>query len=82
MSVSLQREFEFYLANQDEMVKQYDGKVIVLKNDEVLGVYDSELSAFTEVVKQHERGTFMIQRVSEGNEAYTAIFSTPGILSG
>ena len=82
MSVSLQREFEFYLANQDEMVKQYDGKVIALKNDEVLGVYDSELSAFTETVKQHERGTFMIQRVSEGNEAYTAIFSTPGVLSG
>lgn len=78
----LQQEFEFYRANQEEMVKQYDGRVIVLKGHKVLGVYDSHLAAFTESVKDHERGTFLIQQVSEGSEAYTAILSSPGVLAG
>ena len=79
---SLREEFEFYRANQDEMVKQYDGRVIVLKNHEILDVYDSHLAAFVETVKYHERGTFLVQKVSEGAEAYTAILSSPGVVAG
>lgn len=78
----LRQEFEFYRANQEDMVKKYDGHVIVLKGRKVLGVYDSHLTAFTETVKHHERGTFLVQQVSEGSEAYTAILSSPGVLTG
>ena len=74
MTAALRREFEFYLANQDEMVEKYDGKVIAIKGGKVLNAYDNELAAFTETIKHHEEGTFMIQRVSEGDEAYTATF--------
>lgn len=82
MTDALKQEFEFYRANQDDLVKRYDGKVIALKNHEVLGVYDSHLDAFTDMVKDHERGTFMIQQVSEGSEAYTAILSSPQVSPG
>ena len=41
----LKSEFEFYLANQDDMVAKYDGRVVAIKNHEVLGVYDSYLEA-------------------------------------
>ena len=71
---ALSREFEFYVSNQDEMVSKYDGRVIVLKDRKVLGAYDDELTALTETRKHHEIGTFLIQRVSEGDEAYTATF--------
>ena len=74
---SLSKEFKFYRDHQDAMVEKYNGKVIALKNCEVLGVYATHLAAFTEVVQQHERGTFVIQRVSEGTEAYTATFYSP-----
>ena len=76
MSVPLQQEFDFYLANQDEMVAKYDGKIIVLKNEEVLGVYEDELTAIAETRKEHQLGTFLVQRVSEGDEAYTATFQS------
>ena len=46
MSIALKEEFDFYLANQDAMVERYDGKVIVIKAREVIGVYDSELAYF------------------------------------
>ena len=78
----LVKEFDYYLAHQDEMVAQYDGKVIVLKNFEVIGVYDTSLEAFTETVRDHERGTFIIQRVSAGDEAYSMTIHTPGVLPG
>ena len=29
----LVREFQFYLAHQEELVKRYDGRVIVIKGD-------------------------------------------------
>lgn len=74
MSTALQKEFEFYLAHQAEMVAKYDGKVIVIKNVDVLGAYDDELTAVTETQKTHELGTFLVQRVSEGNAAYSQTF--------
>ena len=75
----LAEEFEFYLANQDAMVEQHDGKVIVIKGYEVIGEYDSELEAFTKTVEHHERGTFTIQRVSAGSKDYTATFHSPRV---
>ena len=72
----LDKEFSFYLANQEEMVAKYDGRVVVIKGCEVLGAYDSELAAYTETIRDYEEGTFLIQRVSEGEEAYTATFNS------
>ncbi len=40
----LKREFEHYLKNQDDLVKKYNGKYIVIKDLTVIGVYDDELS--------------------------------------
>lgn len=77
MGSELTREFEFYLAHQKEMVEQYDGKVIALKDGRVLGVYDSELAAVTELQKSHELGTFLVQRVTHGDSEYTQTFYSP-----
>lgn len=77
MSSELRREFEFYLAHQEEMVEQYDGRVIALKGGRVLGVYDSELAAVTELQKSHALGTFLVQRVTPGDSAYTQTFYSP-----
>ena len=79
MSAALKKEFEFYLSHQDEFVQNYDGSVIVIKDRNVIGVYDSELSAVVEAEKDHELGTFLVQRVSEGNEAYAVTIHSPGI---
>ena len=74
---TVNNEFHYYLDNQDDFVKKYDGKVIVLKNHEVLGAYDTELDAIVETRKEHEPGTFMVQKVSEGEEDYTVTVHSP-----
>ena len=68
----LAKEFDYYLAHQDELVGQYDGKVIVIKDGEVLGAYGSLIEAVVETEKAgHELGTFLVQSVSPGPDAYT-----------
>ena len=70
----LKEEFEYYLEHQDELVKQYNGKFIVIKDCNVIGVFDSELKAIEETVKDHELGTFLVQKCEPGNESYTQTY--------
>ena len=74
VSAALMKEFDFYRARQDDMVAKYDGKVVAIKDCKVLGAYDSYLDALENTSEQHEVGTFLLQRVSEGDADYTATF--------
>jgi hypothetical protein len=71
---TLQSEFEYYLAHQDELVQKYGGKVIVIKDHAVIGVYDSDIQAVTETVKEHELGTFLVQACEPGRNSYRQTF--------
>lgn len=68
VSPILKKEFEYYLLNQDKFVKEYDGKVIVLKDYEVVGVYDSFGQAYWGAQEKYQLGFFLIQKVSEGTQ--------------
>ncbi|MFV2073636.1 MAG: hypothetical protein ACC742_13410, partial [Thermoanaerobaculales bacterium] len=70
----LKREFHYYLEHQDELVEKYNGKVIAIKNREVIGVFNSLLEALTETCKDHEIGTFLIQKCSPGDDDYSMTF--------
>ena len=74
MSIPLEKEFQYYLDNQDELVKKYNGKFVVIKDCAVLGAYDDELEAIKETSKEHELGTFLVQKCEPGSESYTQTF--------
>lgn len=74
MDSPLKKEFEFYLANQADLVDKYNGKFVVIKDLKVLGAYDDELVAINETQKAHKVGTFLVQKVSPGTSAYTQTF--------
>ena len=80
MATALREEFEYYLAHQAEMVQKYNGKVVVIKNCTVLGEYDSYLTADRETQKNHQEGTYLLQRVSEGATDYTTVLHSPGVV--
>lgn len=81
MHEKLKEQFHYYLDKQDEFVKQYNGKVIVIKDFEVIGAYNSDTEAIKEMQKRgFELGSFLVQRVSPGSEAYTVNISTPYIV--
>lgn len=74
MSTSLEKEFKYYLNHQDELVKKYNGKFIVIKDSHILGVYDTELEALEKTSKENELGTFLIQKCAPGSDNYTQTF--------
>ena len=74
MDKPLAKEFKYYLENQDKLVDKYNGKVIVIKNCDVIGVYDTELEAVNETSKTEEIGTFLVQKCEPGTESYTQMF--------
>jgi len=74
MVEQLKDEFKYYLDNQEELTKLYNGKFIVIKNRQVIGVYESELEAITETAKQHELGNFLVQKCEPGTSNYTQMY--------
>ena len=74
MAIPLEKEFQYYLDNQDELVKKHNGKFVVIKDRVVIGVYDTELEAIKETSKKHKLGTFLVQKCEPGSESYTQTF--------
>jgi hypothetical protein len=70
-SLPLEKEFRYYIKNQNKLVKQYNNKCIVIKNEKVIGVYDSEVEAVQETSKNEPLGTFLVQKCTPGKADYT-----------
>lgn len=81
MDTQLKKEFEFYLAHQEDFVRQYDGKVIVLKDQKVLGVYDDAVSAVTTTQREHKLGTFLVQKVAAGSASTSQTYHSRVVFS-
>lgn len=70
----LDKEFQYYIDHQVELVEKYLGKFLVIKDLSVIGVYNTEIEAYAETIKKHELGTFLIQECQPGDENYTQTF--------
>ena len=76
----LEKEFNYYLANQSDLIKKYDKKFIVIVGDELVGVYDSKDVAYFKSKEKFELGTFLLQYCAPGNMFYTQTFYTQNVI--
>jgi hypothetical protein len=70
----LEKEFKYYLDHQDELVKKYNGRVLVIIGNEVVSDYATTEEAYFKSQEQYELGTFLIQKCSPGDKDYTLTF--------
>ena len=75
-AMPLDQEFSYYLNHQDELVKRYKGKHIVIKGDQVLGAYNDALEAIRVTSKDHEVGTFLVQLCDSDPESTVQTFNS------
>jgi len=54
-------DFDYYTANQNEIVMDHLGEFVVIKDSTVLGYYQEEAAAF-EAMKGNELGTFIVKK--------------------
>ena len=60
-----EKEQAFYLANRAELRSKYAGKRIVIADNKILGIYDSDREALQETSKTLPRGSFMVKYIPE-----------------
>ena len=61
----LEKEQAFYEANRTDLRSKYAGKRIVIANNKILGVYNSDREAVRETTKTLPRGSFMVKYIPE-----------------
>jgi len=54
-------ENKFYMENRELLREKYLGKRVVIVNDKILGIYDTDLEALNETTKTMKMGTFCIK---------------------
>ena len=74
----LEKEQAYYQANRAELRSKYAGKRVVIANNRILGVYDSDREAMRETVKTIPRGTFMVKYIPENPQKETIRISPVG----
>jgi hypothetical protein len=75
MASPLQKEFDYYLGHQEELVAKFRGRVVAIKDQKVIGDYESDLAAVAAVQKLgHKLGSFLVQKVEPGSAGYTQTF--------
>jgi hypothetical protein len=73
------KELAFFIDNQADLVSKFRGRVLLLRNASVAGVFDSPLEAYLVGQTQYALGTFMIQPCEPGPAAYTVTLSSHGV---
>ncbi len=59
----LDREYEFYICNKKELLKKYLNKYIVIKDNDIIGIYKEFDKAMNEALKKYKIGNFMVKQV-------------------
>lgn len=72
--IPLEREFEFFLKNQKVLVEKYKGKYVVIKNEKILGAYDTLTEAVEKTSRCEELGTFLVQKCVPTRKAYVQTY--------
>ena len=63
--VDLDKEYKYFESVSDDLAKKYPHKYAVIKEEEVIGIYDTLKEALEETSKKHELGTFIVQQCED-----------------
>lgn len=67
----MRNQLDMYKDRQRELVREYNGKIIALKDGEVQGVFPSKTEALDFMSGRFEPGSFLIIKCTPGDEEYT-----------
>ena len=69
------KNFDYFIEHLDEFLKEHYGKFVVVKDEEVLGFYDSFDEAIEEALKEYEIGTFIVQECVNNERSANTFYS-------
>ena len=73
---SQDKDFEWFLSNYSDLYNKYGKKYLVIKNESVLGAYDTTADAVEATSKKEKLGTFIVQLCNGDESGYTNYISS------
>lgn len=67
---NMEKNYNYYLKNQKELNKKYNNKFIIIKDEEIFGVYE-DLQEAIQSAKNIEAGTYIIQQCTDNENIQT-----------
>jgi len=74
---SLNKNLEWYIANQKELAAMYDGKILLIVDQKLVKAFDDMGAAYVEALKSYAPGTFTLQPCSPDSDSYTLMLYSP-----
>lgn len=66
--MELEKEYVYYQANKDRLVKEHPGKFVLIKGVQIAGYHSSEQKAYEDGLKRFGNQPFFITRVTREEE--------------
>ena len=75
------QDYLWFIENTESLYKKHGGKIAVIKNKSVLGIYDQFTDALETTRKSEKLGTFIIQVIYE-NKGKMAVTTSGYMVEG
>ena len=73
-SMKLESQLNYFRKHQKELARKHHGKYALIHGEQVDGVFDSELEAYSTAKKKYTAGTFLIRKCLEPKDETTQVF--------
>lgn len=70
----LEKEFQYYLDHQEELLKKYFNKFLIIKDQNVVSEFETKTEAYNYATEKFELGTFLIQHCLPGKLGTTETY--------
>lgn len=64
----LQKEVDFYETHLEDLLSNDEGQFVLIKGEEIIGIFDSENAAYTEGLEKLGNCPFLIRRIGKLEE--------------
>ncbi len=78
--MDIKDEYKFYLSLDDDLKKNNYGKFILIKDQKVVGIFESEADAYREAVQKFGEDTFFIHQILPEEFVHYNTFSLMGLI--
>ena len=76
----LEKEREYFKKQRDEWLSRHAGKFVLIKGEELIGVFDTQQEALTEGARRFGTASFLVRQVEESEQLVYIPALTLGIL--
>jgi hypothetical protein len=73
----LKRNLDWYIANQKELSAKYNGKILLIVDQKLVGDFGSMDEAYATALKTYQLGSFTLQPCSPDSDSYTLTLYNP-----